>query len=92
MSTALKYAKHIAGERNRLLYADAGGRPKVSGDIADYLEEQKAKVFLLLHIMLLIDPWIDEGHSAFVQQALDDFLFLLEKIQESELCPPGNGA
>lgn len=90
-STALKYVKHIAGERNRLLYADAGGRPKVSGDIAGYLKAQKVKVFLLLHLMLLIEPWIDEGQSAFVQQGLDGFLLLLERIQESELCLPDNG-
>jgi len=90
-STALKYAKHIAGERNRLLYANTRGRPEISGDIKGYLEAKKSNVFLLLHVMLLIDPWINEGHSAFVQQALDGFLLLLEKIQESELCPPGNG-
>ncbi len=89
--TALKYVKNIANERNRLLYAGAGGRPKVTGDITNYLEEQKNKVFVLLHIMLLIDPWIDEGYSAFVQQALDGFLLLLEKIEESEICPPSNG-
>lgn len=86
-STALEYVKNIAGERNSILYADAKGIPVVSGDIPLYLEEQKQKVFTLLHIMLLIDPWAKEGHSAFVQQALDAFLLLLEKIEKSDLSP-----
>lgn len=87
-STALKYIKHIAGERNKLLYADNSGRSQVSGDLTGYLNQQKEKIFTLLHIILLIDPWINEGHSAFVQQAVDGFLLLLEKIQADELTPP----
>lgn len=90
--SVLKYVKHIAGERNRLLYATESGRPSITGDIKGYLNEQKNKVFTILNIMLMIDPWIDEGRSAFVQQGLDSFLFLLEKIQEHEFEPPGEKA
>jgi hypothetical protein len=88
--TALKYVKHIANERNQLLYASEKGSPRISGDITTYLEDQKRKVFTILHIMLLTDPWINKGHSMFVQQALDSFLLLLEKIKESEVCLPNN--
>jgi len=86
--SVLKYVKHVAGERNRILYATESGRPSISGDIPAYLKEQKQKVFTILNIMLMIDPWINEGKSAFVQQGLDSFLFLLEKIQEYEFEPP----
>lgn len=86
--SALKYVKEIADTRNRILYATARGQPRVEGDIASYIKEQKAKVFSMLIIVLLVDPWLDEGYSAFVQQALDGFLFLLERIEEHEVNPP----
>jgi hypothetical protein len=87
-SSAIKYVKQIANQRNQLLYATERGQPGVTGDIPTFLEEQKKKVFQILTLLLLIDPWIDKGHSAFVQQALDGFLLLLEKIEPRDVTPP----
>ncbi len=86
--SVLDYVKHIADQRNNVLYANAGGRPVVKGDMSGYLSEQKKKIFTMIYLVLLVDPWIDEGHSAFVQQALDGFLLLLEQIDENDVCPP----
>lgn len=90
-STALKSVQQIADIRNQLLYAQPSGKPKIVTEIDIILENQKHKVFSLLNIMLMIDPWKNEGHSPFVQQALDGFLFLLSRIEENEICPPYNG-
>jgi len=82
----LKYIKDKATTRNELLYANNQGRPKVEGDIELYLNNQKSKVMILLIITLMIDPWErKEGKSLFVQQALNSFLLLLKRIDESEL-------
>ena len=80
-----KYIKNIANQRNLLLYANNSGLPEVKGDINRYLEEQKNKVLIILNLILLIDPWRDEGLSLFVQQALDSFLIILDKLDHSEM-------
>jgi hypothetical protein len=81
-----KYIHHIASLRNKLLYATSSGKPKVKGNINNYLFAQKKKVFNYLIILLMIDPWEKaEGSSIFVQQALNAYLLLLQKIESSEL-------
>jgi len=86
---ALKYLKDIANTRNEILYANCSGRPQVSGDIGGYLIEQKKKVMLALAIVLMIDPWEKkDGGSLFVQQALDSFLLLLDKISPEDFYQP----
>jgi hypothetical protein len=86
--SALKYIQSIANTRNQVLYADCTGIPQAKGDICKFIEKQKTKVFMIIQIVLMTDPWIKEGHSAFVQQALDSFLLLLDRIQENEITPP----
>lgn len=88
--TALDYVKHISNLRNTLLYANERGCPIVEGNVEDYLLESKRKVFVMVYLALLIDPWLDEGHSAFVQQALDGFLLLLNKIDQTDVCLAGD--
>lgn len=83
-----KYVKNLTIERTRLLYADTKGYLKVVGDIQGYLENQKRKIFAVIYLILMIDPWADEGRSAFVQQALDSFLLLMGRIQEFEIQQP----
>jgi len=85
----LKYLKDIANTRNKLIYADEAGMPKFSGDINGYLVWQKKKVMLFLQIILMIDPWEKtEGSSLFVQQALDAFLLMLDRISTDEIHQP----
>lgn len=51
-----------------------------------YLIEQKKKVFLFIIIILLIDPWEkQEGPAPFVQQTLDSYLLLQERIQKEDI-------
>ncbi|MCW5201564.1 hypothetical protein VU10_00690 [Desulfobulbus sp. US1] len=80
------YIVDIANRRNTVLYANSGGTPKVTGDVQKFLISQKDKVFLYSYIVLLIDPWEKaEGSSSFVQQVLDSYLLLLERINEEEI-------
>lgn len=88
-SDSLKYIKEVANQRNKLLYANSAGKPEVNGDIDKYLDVQKKKVFLFIIIVLLIDPWEKiEGSSGFVQQALDSYLLLLDRIEKEEIIKP----
>ena len=90
-SDALRYIKDIANERNRVLYANTSGRPKVTGDIEGFLNNQKKKVMVILTILLMVDPWEKtEGSSHFVQQALDSFLLLLKRINAEDVFQPNN--
>lgn len=83
---SLKYIDEVANQRNKLLYANSAGKPKVEGDMEKYLNLQKMKVFLFIYIVLLIDPWEKtEGSSGFIQQALDSYLLLLNKIQKEDV-------
>ena len=89
---SLKYIEEVANQRNRLLYANSAGKPKVDGDIEKYLNFQKIKVFLFIYIVLLIDPWEkEEGSSGFVQQSLDSYLLLLNKIQKEDVIKAQQG-
>lgn len=86
---SLKYIKAKAKQRNRLLYAESSGRPLIVGNIEGYLEDQKKKVMVYLIIVLMIDPWEkEEGRSLFVQQALDSYLLLLQRISAHEIHQP----
>jgi len=83
---SLKYIQEIASLRNHLLYAKDSGPPKLEVDIEKYLERQKERVILFLTLILLIDPWEKEiGPSSFVQQVLDSYLLLLERISKEEI-------
>lgn len=83
---SLKYIQEVASIRNHLLYAKDSGPPKLEIDIEKYLEGQKKRVFIFLTLILLIDPWEKEiGPSSFVQQVLDSFLLLLERISKEEI-------
>ena len=88
---ALKYIRDRAIQRNKLLYASNSGHSKVEGSIEGYLDEQKKKVMACLVIVLMIDPWEkEEGSSLFVQQALDSYLLLLQRIEQHEVTRPNN--
>ena len=88
-TNALKYIKDIANTRNKLLYANSSGRPKLEGNLSRFINNQKKKVMVILTILLMIDPWEKkEGKSMFVQQALDSFLLLLQKINAEEVSQP----
>jgi len=88
-TNALKHIKDIANTRNKLLYANSSGSPKVEGNIEGYIKEQKKKVMVILTLLLMVDPWQkEEGHSLFVQQALDSFLLLLKRISSEDVFQP----
>ncbi|MBR9910897.1 MAG: hypothetical protein GYB33_11175 [Gammaproteobacteria bacterium] len=83
---SIKYIKSIANTRNEILYANSAGKPNVSGDIPGYINLQKKKVMLFLRVVLMIDPWEkSEGKSLFVQQCLDSYLLLLERITINDI-------
>lgn len=83
---SLKYIQDVANQRNKLLYASSAGKPSIQDDIEEYLIEQKSKVFTFIYITLLIDPWEkSEGNSAFVQQVLNSYLLLLEKVKLKDI-------
>ncbi|MFP1678236.1 hypothetical protein ACLD02_06025 [Alloalcanivorax sp. C16-2] len=87
----LKYVKDVATTRNKILYADSSGRPRVEGDIVSYLNHQKRKVMAFLNIVLMIDPWEkNNGTSLFVQQALDSFLLVLNRIKADDVYQPNH--
>jgi hypothetical protein len=90
--SAVKYLKKLAVRRNEILYASSSGLPKVSGNVKEFVDSQKNNVFKLLNLLLLCDPWINEGRSAFVQQALDAFLVLMDKISASDMVQSPSGA
>lgn len=86
---ALQYVIDKAQTRNKILYANNIGKPKVEGDLEGYLNSQKKKVMTFLIIMLMIDPWEkEEGNSLFVQQGLDSFLLLLNRINSEDVYQP----
>lgn len=86
---ALKYVKEVAATRNKLLYANNSGRPKIEGDISAFLTQQQKKVMAFLCIVLMVDPWeMEDGTSFFVQQALDSFLLLLARIHAEDVVQP----
>lgn len=88
-SDTLKYIKDIANLRNKLLYASSSGRPEVEGNIEGYLNHQKKQVMVILILLLMIDPWEkEEGQSLFVQQGLDSFLLLLQRISAEDVFQP----
>lgn len=88
---AMKYVKDRAATRNKILYASNAGRPKIEGNIEGYLQKQRDTVMAMLILVLMIDPWEkEEGSSLFVQQALDSFLLLLQRITEDEVHQPNN--
>lgn len=88
-TNAMKYIKDKANTRNKLLYANSSGRPKLEGNISGYINDQKKKVMVILTILLMIDPWEKkEGKSLFVQQALDSFLLLLKRINTEDVFQP----
>lgn len=79
---AKDYVKNIAGLRNRLLYASSAGAPDIKENAEKFILNQQEKVLGILYVVLLSDPWVaDYGRSSFVQQALDSYLLLLEKIE-----------
>lgn len=86
-SNVLKYVSDIANTRNKLLYATEAGMPGIT-NTDPFLEGQKKRVFRILTIVLLTDPWIREGRSEFVQQALDSFLLILKRIDETKVTAP----
>lgn len=81
----MKYLKHVANQRNEVLYANSSGLPKLKGDIEEYLSQQKKKVFVILTLLLMIDPWRVEQKSSFVNQALNSFLLILNRIKRSDI-------
>jgi len=88
-SNSVKYIENIANTRNKLLYANSAGRPKVEGNIEGYIKSKKQKVMVILTLLLMVDPWQkEEGNSLFVQQALDSFLLLLQRITADEIFQP----
>lgn len=80
-NTGLKRLQAIAQLRNDLIYADAQGAPRVAGDIEAVLAGQQKKVFTILTLLLMFDPWERGGESSlFMKQAVESYLHLLERI------------
>lgn len=79
--------RDIANQRNRLLYAGHDGWILIKdAEARGFFESQRKIVFRLLSVLLLSDPWVlVHGKSGLVQQVLDAYLVLLEKIKPEEV-------
>ena len=80
---ALDYIKEIANQRNMLLYAGDRGRAALGDDISGIIEMQKRKTLVILRIVCLFLPY--KEHALFVQQCLNGYLLMMEKIDKEEL-------
>ena len=78
----VKLIEKRANYRNRLLYATAGGVPKIEGPIEPLLLRRRDHIYRNLIIFLLIDQHSE--HQRFVQQTLDAFLRLIKRVPRSD--------
>lgn len=77
-SSILKHLKKRANQRNQILYAASHGVPSFAGSVEKYFEAFRQNMFRNLIVFLLIDDYPEKQH--FVQQALNAFLKMLEKL------------
>lgn len=77
-----KHIEKIANKRNLLLYAGTSGVEEVEPDASRaFVVTQKQKVIRLLYALMLSDPWVSkDGKSGFLQQVLDSYLVLLDRL------------
>jgi hypothetical protein len=76
-----RYLQKHTAMRNVLLYATHEGVPRVTGEIAGFLRNQRRIVFRNLGIFLMIDPYPEKQHL--VQQVLQAFLKTLGLLREN---------
>ena len=76
-----KLIKNRANYRNRLIYADAQGVPKIAGPIDRMLLRRRDHIYRNLTIFLLIDQYSE--HQLFVEQALNAFLLAIKRMSKS---------
>lgn len=81
---ALEHIREVANLRNKLLYASDTGRSRLDEErIIEDIEACKQRVLLILRILCLVHPY--KAHALFVQQCLDGYLLMMEKITKEEL-------
>lgn len=74
-----KYLEEKANERNLILYASSQGLPKCPEVPEGYLSKQKHCVITILKATLLTWPYAE--NQQFVQEGIDAFLSVTEKLQ-----------
>jgi hypothetical protein len=82
VASLVKLIEKRANYRNRLLYATAGGVPKIVGAIEPGLLRRRDHIYRNLIIFLLIDQYSE--HQLFVRQALDAFLRMMKLMPSSD--------
>lgn len=81
---ALDHIREVANLRNKLLYASDTGRSRLDEErIIGDIEACKQRVLLVLRILCLVHPY--KEHALFVQQCLDSYLLMMERITKEEL-------
>jgi hypothetical protein len=78
-----KYLESIANQRNELLYASDQGRPGIASGLPEMLAEQRKRVVRICALVCMIQPYSEK--ALFVQQCLNAFLFMIEKIDDKAL-------
>ncbi|MGD1906616.1 MAG: hypothetical protein ACFB0C_11560 [Leptolyngbyaceae cyanobacterium] len=81
---ALDHIKEIANLRNKLLYASDTGYLRLNKErILEDIEACNQRVFRILRILCLVHPY--KEHALFVQQCMDSYLLMMERITKEEL-------
>lgn len=75
----VKYVKHLANLRNKLLYASSEGYPNIEIK-RGFVETKREKVMIMLKTYLLIQPY--KEHQIFVQKSVYCFLKMLKIIDQ----------
>jgi hypothetical protein len=76
----IRHIQERSSFRNKLLYAQPGGIPKITGNIEGHLKKRQQTVIEFLRIYGLIYPYQEK--ALFVQQALNAFLSMMEEIEQ----------
>jgi len=78
VNSMIEYIRTRGNRRNRLLYATAGGVPKISCTPELFLLTERDITFQLLSVFLLID--LNPERQGFVEQAVTAFLKMLGRL------------
>lgn len=82
-SNILSYVKEQANERNQLLYAGPDGYPVISELKEEFFALRQRRIMAMAIAYLLIEPY--DEIQPFVQNALDSFLVMLQKVENEFL-------
>lgn len=82
-SNILNYVKEQANQRNQILYAGPDGYPVISELQDEFFALRQRRVMAMAMAYLLIEPY--DEIQPFVQNALDAFLVMLDKVENDFL-------